>query len=72
MVSEKINDSQAGLGTGSWTCCNAALLGHLETLKWARYNGCDWDYKTCCFAASGGHLETLKWARDSLHLRKRL
>jgi hypothetical protein len=38
--------------------------GHLETLKWARENGCPWDEETCADAAEGGHLETLKWARE--------
>ena len=31
-------------------------------LKWARANGCPWDYWTCSGAAEGGHLELLEWA----------
>jgi hypothetical protein len=34
-------------------------------LKWARKNGCPWDYQTCSSAAYEGHLETLKWAREN-------
>ena len=44
-------------------CSTAALNGHLETLKWARANGCPWDEDTCTNAAANGHLEILKWAR---------
>ena len=39
--------------------------GHLEVLKWARENGCQWDEWTCATAAEGGHLEVLKWAREN-------
>ena len=37
--------------------------GHLEVLKWARANGCEWDEWICYAAARGGHLEVLKWAK---------
>ena len=30
---------------------NAARGGHLEVLKWARENGCDWNISTCSYAA---------------------
>ena len=46
-------------------CANAALNGHLEMLKWARENGCDWNSDTCANAAINGHLEVLKWAREN-------
>jgi hypothetical protein len=36
--------------------------GQLETLKWARENGCPWDRETCWNAANRGSLEVLKWA----------
>ena len=39
----------------------ATQYGQLETLRWARENGCDWDAKTCFHAAYGGQLEALKW-----------
>ena len=29
------------------TCDDAAQGGHLEVLKWARENGCDWDIYMC-------------------------
>ena len=38
---------------------------HLEVLKWARANGCPWDWRTCSEAAYGGHLELLRWAREN-------
>ncbi len=44
-----------------FTKCNIAS-GHLEVLKWARANGCDWDASTCISAAGHGHLDVLKWA----------
>ncbi|CAB9528076.1 ankyrin repeat protein [Seminavis robusta] len=47
------------------TCKNAASAGHLEILKWARENGCPWDWRTCRRAAGYGHLEVLKWAREN-------
>ena len=43
----------------------AAQYGHLEVLKWARENGCDWNSWTCSCAALNGHLEVLKWARQN-------
>ena len=33
------------------TCNYAAKNGHLEVLKWARQNGCDWNSNTCSYAA---------------------
>jgi hypothetical protein len=48
----------------SRVCTYAAKGGHLETLKWARLNGCRWSFDTCHQAALGGHLEVLKWAKE--------
>ena len=47
------------------TCTYAARDGHLEVLRWARRNGCPWDWRTCSAAATGGHLEVLQWARQN-------
>ena len=44
---------------------SAAVHGHLETLKWARANGCPWDEGTCYNAMYWGHLELLRWAREN-------
>ncbi len=33
-----------------------ALMGNLSLLKWARGQGCGWDFRTCAKAAEGGHL----------------
>ena len=49
----------------TYICRCAAWGGHLETLKWARENGCPWNEDTCLFAAKGGHLEVLQWAREN-------
>ena len=27
----------------SWTCHDAVAYGHVEVLRWARENGCEWD-----------------------------
>ncbi|CAN0425465.1 unnamed protein product, partial [Laminaria digitata] len=35
----------------------AAKGGHLEVLKWARSQKCQWNEQTCMVAAEGGHLE---------------
>ena len=43
--------------------CVPARNGHLEVLRWARANGCQWDERTCYAAAERGHLDVLKWAR---------
>jgi len=34
-----------------------------ELSKWARENGCPWDWRSCSSAAKRGHLDILKWAR---------
>ena len=50
----------------SWdreTCAILAAVGALESLQWARANGCEWDVETCFAAAGEGHLEVLQWAR---------
>ena len=60
-------------------CSICARLGQLESLKWARSNGCPWGiiymnsghYKgsvfngTCAKAITAGHLHILKWAREN-------
>src|SRR5580698_613784 len=48
----------------SLKCYEIAEEGSLEILKWARYNGCEWDWKTCAHAALNGHLHILEWARS--------
>ena len=65
-----INLLQISYRQGCWLdkcaiCVNSAKNGHLEVLKWARENGCDWNSLTCAYAAENGHLEVLKWAREN-------
>ena len=59
------------LRAGTWRCCSgrgrtgasetwnicahAAKGGHLEVLRWARENGCEWDRWTCSEAATRPH-----------------
>jgi hypothetical protein len=51
------------------TLAYAAEGGHLETLKWARANGCPWGVDTCAGAAKNGHLDILQylWANGCPH-----
>ena len=48
--------------------CRGGSAGHLEILKWARENGCEWGVLTCAYAAEGGHLEVLVGARRTAAL----
>ena len=36
----------------------------MECLKYARENGCPWNWRTCYYAARYGHLDCLKYARE--------
>ena len=44
---------------------NAAKMGYLCIVEWARENNCSWDSSTCSNAARGGHLEVLRWVREN-------
>jgi len=44
------------------TCRQAAGNGHLDCLKFAYENGCEWDVQTHVAAATGGHLHCVKYA----------
>ena len=50
---------------GKYITYGAAFGGHLDVLKWARENDCEWDPQTCSWAARNGHLDVLKWARGN-------
>src|ERR1700733_3597535 len=43
-------------------CKESAKSGQVQTLQWARANGCPWNENTCAYAAENGHLEVLQWA----------
>ena len=45
-------------------CNEACKRGYVNTLRWAREHGCDWDYDTCRVAAENGNLNCLQWARE--------
>ena len=42
----------------------AAKGGCLQTLQWAREQGCPWDRSVSDAAAEGGHLAVLQWLRQ--------
>lgn len=47
----------------SFLYLQAARVGNLDVLRWARANGCPWNVLTCAYAAAAGHLDILRWAR---------
>lgn len=51
--------------TNSNTCAQAAKKGHLEYLKYAHENACEWKSDTCAIAAEYGELECLKYAHEN-------
>ena len=42
-----------------------AKNGNIYVMKWARLNGCPWNWYVCTLAAKYGHLECLKWLRSN-------
>lgn len=46
-------------------CMYAALYGHLDCLKTAHQNGCQWDESVCSLAAQQGFIDCLKYAREN-------
>lgn len=54
---------RCGLGREPGLCAAIAILGRLDLLRWARSEGCRWNWLTCYNAAEGGHLGVLQWAR---------
>ena len=46
-------------------CNDACNRGYVNTLKWARQNGCPWNSSTCSSAAGSGHLSCLQWAQEN-------
>ena len=63
-----LSPNESNFILGKWSlisniCLFAAENGHLEFLKWAKSNGCDFYLDTCAYAAKNGHLKVLKWAR---------
>jgi hypothetical protein len=48
-----------------WTCCAAAVEGHVDCLKYAHQNGAPLTENTCLGAAIRGHLDCLKYAHEN-------
>jgi len=46
------------------TCRGAAFGGHLEVLRWARANGCPWNWFKCMSAAND-KLDVYTWLQDN-------
>ena len=49
----------------STLCYQTCKKGYVETLKWARENGCEWESYISKVAARNGHLDCLKWAGEN-------
>ena len=48
-----------------WLYPNAAELGSIKLLKWARKNDCVMTARACQLAARNGHLHALRWLREN-------
>ena len=55
------------LGEVGWkdVCENAALLGSVRLLKWARVNNLAWGTYTCMYASLNGHLLALQYLHEN-------
>ena len=53
------------LDTQEWLYINAAALGSITLLKWARKNDCVMTALACHVAAGNGHLHALRWLREN-------
>jgi len=51
--------------TAEHVCDNAAVLGSVRLLKWARENNRDWNVITCHWAAFYGHLPVLQYLHEN-------
>jgi len=51
--------------SGPRVCMNAAKIGDLEMIIWARKNGFSIDYLTSIYAAEYGQLDILKWIKEN-------
>ena len=57
--------SQQLLDIQEWLYINAAALGSIALLKWARKNDCVMRAYACHMAARNGHLHALQWLREN-------
>ena len=57
--------SQLLLDIQEWLYINAAALGSIALLKWARKNDCVMRAYACHMAARNGHLHALQWLREN-------
>ena len=46
-------------------CSRSATRGHLECLRYAHEQGCNWSQTTCEHASRAGHLECLRYAHEN-------
>ena len=54
-------ECRSGCEWNEMVCEEAAGFGELELLKWAREQGCPWDFHTVECAVIGGNLGTVQW-----------
>ena len=64
-ASHQLVDRSVTLKVQEWLYINAAALGSITLLKWARKNDCVMTARACQWAAIKGHLHALRWLREN-------
>ena len=54
-----------GCAWSKYTCANAASVGNLNALRYAREHLCPWNEWTCFAAAERGHVDVLRWCKEN-------
>ena len=62
---EQLLDGSVTWKVQRWLYPNAAALGSITLLKWARKNDCVMTALACHVAAGNGHLHALRWLREN-------
>ena len=63
--SQQLLNRSVTLKVQEWLYINAAALGSIALLKWARKNDCVMTARACQLAARNGHLHALRWLREN-------
>jgi len=64
-ASQQLLDRSDPWKVQEWLYINAAALGSIALLKWARKNDCVMTARACQLAARNGHLHALRWLREN-------